>query len=163
MPVSTPVQPKYSGTGAQTGTAYPLAIDAAIAAASRLAWAFAPHEQSTPDMTMRLEAGFVRYGSTASEVAAQSTAAFTAPAANPRIDRVVIDRRTGVVSIVIGTEAASPMPPAVPAGTRRIAQVLLQTSSIAITNSMITDERTGDWDIDARARNLYLSQTMGAL
>jgi hypothetical protein len=139
MPVATPLQPDYN---TQSGTAYPLAIDASIAAAKRLAWAFAPHEQATPVMTVRLEAGFVLSSALAlAEVAAQSTGTITAPAGNPRIDRIVIDRLTGAVSVVTGTPAGSPTPPAIPSGKRPVAQVLLQTSSTVITNSMLTDER----------------------
>ena len=139
MPVATPLQPDYN---TQSGTAYPLAIDASIAAAKRLAWAFAPHEQATPVMTVRLEAGFVLSSALAlAEVAAQSTGTITAPAGNPRIDRIVIDRLTGAVSVITGTPAGSPVPPAITAGKRPVAQVLLQTSSTVITNSMLTDER----------------------
>ena len=139
MPVATPLQPDYTS---QTGTAYPLAIDASIAAAKRLAWAFAPHEQSTPNMTVRLEAGYVLSSALAlAEVAAQSTGTITAPTTNPRIDRIVIDRLTGAVSVITGTQAASPVPPAITTGKRPVAQVLLQTSSTVITNGMITDER----------------------
>ena len=148
MPVATPLQPDYTS---QSGTAYPLAIDASIAAARRLAWAFAPHEQSTPNMTVRLEAGPVLSGVTLTEVAAQSTGTITAPTTNPRIDRVVVDSVTGAVSVITGTQAASPAPPAITAGKWPVAQVLLQTSSTAITNSMITDERVLPMPLTAAA------------
>jgi len=133
------VQPDYT---TQSGTTYPLGLDAAAKVMSRLAVAFAPRAQDTPNMTVRLEAGFVLSSALAlAEVAAQSTGTITAPAGNPRIDRIVIDRLTGAVSVVTGTPAGSPTPPAIPSGKRPVAQVLLQTSSTAITNSMLTDER----------------------
>ena len=125
----------------QTGTAYPLAIDADWAVAARLVDNFAPHAQTTPNMTVALDAGHLFNGTTLTEVAAQSTGTIAAPVANPRIDRVVVDRVSGAVSVVTGTEAASPMPPAIPAGKAPVGQVLLQTTSTAVTDSMLTDER----------------------
>src|SRR5690348_9602357 len=125
----------------QTGTSYPLAIDADWAVAARLVDNFAPHAQATPNMTVALDAGHLFNGTTLTEVAAQNTGMIAAPVANPRIDRVVIDRVSGAVSVVTGTEAASPSPPAIPAGKAPVAQVLLQTSSTVIANSMLTDER----------------------
>ena len=125
----------------QTGTSYPLAIDADWAVAARLIDNFAPHAQATPNMTVALDAGHLFNGTVLTEVAAQSTGTLTAPVSNPRIDRVVVDRGSGAVSVVAGTEAASPSPPAIPAGKAPVAQVLLQTSSTVIANSMLTDER----------------------
>jgi microcystin-dependent protein len=125
----------------QTGTVYPLAIDADWAVAARLVDNFAPHAQATPDMTVALDAGHLFNGATLVEVAAQSSGAIAAPVANPRIDRIVIDRASGAVAVVAGSEAASPVPPAIPAGKAPVAQVLLQTTSTAIANSMLVDER----------------------
>src|SRR5262249_5348570 len=92
-------------------------------------------------MTVRLDAGHLWDGTTLTEVAAQSCALITAPVGNPRIDRIVIDKTTGAVSVVGGTPAGSPAAPAIPAGKIPVAQVLLATTSTTITNSMITDER----------------------
>ena len=102
---------------------------------------FDPHEAATPDMTVVLSAGRIQNGVTLTSIAEQATATITAPSANPRIDRVVIDNVTGVVSIIAGSEAASPVAPAITLGKIGIAQILLQTTSTSITNSMITDER----------------------
>jgi hypothetical protein len=148
MGVSTFTQPDYTN---QTATAYKTAIDGAINVLKRIAQAFAPHEQTSPNMTVRVDAGYIWSGTALTEVAAQSTGTITAPVGNPRIDRVVVDATTGAVSVVTGTPAASPTPPAIPAGKIPVAQVLLQTSSSTITNSMITDERvtaaggSGSW------------------
>lgn len=141
MSVATWLQTLWTGGGAQTPTVYKGAIDGNFAVAKRLAAAFATHEQSTPNMTVRVDAGPLFDGVTLTEVAAQSTGTITAPVTNPRIDRVVIDNTTGGVSVVAGTEAASPVAPAIPAGKSPNCQVLLATSSTTITNSMITDER----------------------
>ena len=139
---ATPALPDFTS---QTASVYKANIDAGFAVADRLGWAFAPHEQDVgspqPDMTLRLEAGAIFDGATLTEVAAQDTAVIKAPSVDPRIDRVVIDKATGAVSVVTGTEAASPTPPAVPAGKVPVAQVALVVSQSEIVNADITDER----------------------
>lgn len=127
----------------QTATEYKAALDGGMAVHHRVAGAFAPHEAATPDMTVVVDAGAIMSGTTLTEKAQQATGTITAPVTNPRIDRIVIDSSTGVVSVIAGAEAASPVPPALTSGKLPIARVLLQTSSAAITNSMITDERIG--------------------
>lgn len=109
----------------------------------RITGAFAPHEAATPNMTVVLDPGAVMSGTTLTEKAQQSTATIAAPVSNPRIDRIVIDAATGMVSVIAGTEAVSPAPPALTSGKLPVAQVLLATTTTAITNSMITDERLG--------------------
>ncbi len=139
---ATPALPDFTS---QTASVYKANIDAGFAVADRLGWAFAPHEQDVgspqPDMTLRLEAGAIFDGATLTEVAAQDTAVIAAPSTDPRIDRVVIDKVTGAVSVVTGTEAASPTPPAVPAGKAPVAQVALSVGQSEIVNADITDER----------------------
>ena len=71
----------------------------------------------------------------------QLSSTFTAPIGNPRIDRVVADRFTGVLSVITGTPASSPSPPAITSGKAPLAQILLQTATTSINNTMITDER----------------------
>lgn len=71
----------------------------------------------------------------------QLSGSITAPVSHPRIDRAVISATTGALSIITGTEATNPSPPAITAGSIPIAQILLQTTSTYIANSMITDER----------------------
>jgi hypothetical protein len=80
-------------------------------------------------------------GTSLFEVAAQSTTTITAPAAAPRIDRVVIDWETGAVMVVEGAEAVVPTAPDIPAGKLPIARIALAVGTAAITNSMISDER----------------------
>lgn len=138
MTVATFAQPNYTS---QDPATYKGCIDASVSALARVADNFAPHQSTTPAMNVRLDAGHLFDGSTLTEVAAQTTATITAPVANPRIDRVVVDSLTGVVSVVTGTAAASPVAPAIPGGKVPVARVLLQTSSTTVTNSMITDER----------------------
>lgn len=126
---------------AQDAGTYKGAIDDSISVMSRLAAAFAPHEQTVPDLTVRLDAGFVFASQTLTEVAAQSSATITAPSTNPRIDRIHVDGTTGAVGVSTGTEAASPSPPAIPTGKIPIARVSLSVGMAQITNADITDER----------------------
>ncbi len=136
-----PAKPIKPNVPTQSSTEYKAAIDSMGEATFRTAAAFAPSAQDTPDMTVRVEGGAIFSGTTLTEVAAQNTGIITAPTTNPRIDRVVIDRLTGVAAVVTGTPAATPTPPAIPAGKLPVAQVLLTVGMTAITNAAITDER----------------------
>lgn len=142
MTVPTFVQPDST---AQNGNTYKANIDAAIGVLARMGQMFAGHEQSTPDMTVRLDAGAIwdPTGLTITEVAAQSTGTITAPSSNPRIDRVVIDQSTGAVSVITGAEAASPSAPSITSGKFPVCQIALTTGTTEIDNSIITDERPG--------------------
>lgn len=140
MTVATLVQPDRTNP-AQTGTIYPANIDAAIAVLAELAGAFAAHAQATPNMTVVVDAGKLQVGTGVTVAAAQSTGTIVAPTTNPRIDRVVIDSITGVVSVITGVEAASPAAPAITAGKLAVARVLLAISTTVIANSIITSER----------------------
>jgi hypothetical protein len=102
---------------------------------------FMATESNPTAMTVELAAGKVMDGETHVTVAAQTTTTITAPVSNPRIDRVVINRLTGVFQIVTGAEAASPTAPAVPADRAPICRFQLETSTTAITDAMIVDER----------------------
>src|SRR5215813_5005314 len=95
----------YAGGG--SGTAYPLNLDAMLAVVQRMGQCFNPHE----------------------------TGVLAAPVSNDRIDRVVVDDTTGAVSVLTGTESATPTPPLIPPGKRPVAQILLHTSTTAITNT----------------------------
>ena len=139
MTVAKFVQPDFL---TQTAAAYKAAIDAAIAVLAMVGGDYACHAKDTPDMQVLVDAGQLFLAdSTLVSNAQQTSATIVAPVTNPRIDRIVINDQTGVGSIIAGTEAASPVAPAITIGTRPIAQILLQTSSTVITNSMITDER----------------------
>jgi len=140
MGVGTFVQPDAD---TQEGTDYKNYLEACFAVLKRQAAAFAPHEQTVPNMTVRVDAGaiFSNDDNSLTEVAAQNTGTITAPTTNPRIDRIVIAQLNGVVSVITGTPAGSPVPPAIITGKLPVAQVLLQTSTTIITNDMIIDER----------------------
>jgi hypothetical protein len=102
---------------------------------------FQATESSPQAMTVELAAGKVLNAETLVSVAAQTTTVITAPVTNPRIDRIVINRLTGVYQIVTGAEAASPTAPAIPVNTAPICQFQLATSTSVITDAMIVDER----------------------
>ena len=129
-------------TSDDSGT-YKSKIDAGFKVSDRVAWAFACYAADTPDMTVKIGAGSIHFALTVVEKTEQTSGTITAPTTNPRIDRVVVDHHTGVMAIVTGAEAASPVPPALVAGQIPIAQILLDDSPVttAITNSLITDER----------------------
>lgn len=139
-------QPNFTTMSA---AAYKAAIDASFAALARLAGVFCPHQQDqgspSPDLTVRIDGGFVLDGTTLIEVAAQTVSGFTIPSSGEhRIDRVVIDASTGVASRVAGTAVTgspSATPPAIPSGNLPCCQVLITSSDVAILNAMITDER----------------------
>lgn len=154
-PVGTWVDPAF---GSQTGTVLKTNYDNAHAVAKRFADAFAAHEASPADMTVVIDAGFLwnQPALTLTEVAQATTALIAAPAVNPRIDRVVIRRSDGVALIVAGVENVAPVPPAIPAGAVPCCQISLQTSTVAIVNALITDERPtagviDDFSIDSLA------------
>lgn len=148
MTVATKLQPNYT---TQDAASYKASIDAMTAVHDRIASAFAPHEQDVgspaPDMTMRVDAGFIFSGTTLTEVAAQTVSGFTTPSAGQeRIDRVVIDASTGAASRVAGTAVSgspSAVPPAIPSGKLPCCQIQFTDSSVSVLNSMITDERIG--------------------
>jgi hypothetical protein len=141
MSVATFVQSNYTS---DTGTSYPLKLDAAMSVATRFVDCFAPHQATTANMTVLVDAGSIYTKSTFTllNTAQQTTATLVAPVTNPRIDRVVITLTTGAVSVIHGTESATPTPPAFVSGVIPICQVALTTSTIAISNSMLTDERS---------------------
>lgn len=149
--------PKYTRpAGSQSAVVYKCNIDAMGKVFERMLVAFHAHEQDSgspaPDMTVRVEAGQIvaSYGSPSEraliEVPAQTVSGFTIPSAGQhRIDRVVINESTGAASRVAGTAVTgspSAAPPAIPAGTVPCCRVLIQDTDTAITNSMITDERS---------------------
>lgn len=125
----------------QDPATYKATLDGNAAVAQRFVDNFAPRQTTTPAMTITLDPGHVFNNGALTEKTAQTSGTITAPGSNPRIDRAVIDAATGILSIITGTAAGSPVAPAIPLGKLPVAQILLQTSSTTITNAMITDER----------------------
>ena len=144
-PVATFVAPVNT---TQNATAYKGNIDGDFSVATRVIDQFAPHQTSTPAMTITVDAGSIFSGVTLTEVAQQTSGTITAPTgSNKRIDRAVISASTGTLSIITGTPTTgTPSAPAITSGNLPVAQIgtptnPLTTSTTTITNSIITDER----------------------
>ncbi len=136
--VSKFVQPNFP---AQSATVYKTSIDDSVSVMAEQAAIFAVHEQPTPDMTVAIDAGRRFSGRSLVLFDATSSGTITAPSSNPRIDRIVADRVSGAISTVTGAEGASPIAPAIAAGTVPLAQIDLVVSQSSIINADITDER----------------------
>lgn len=94
-----------------------------------------------PSMLVQINPGFIWDGVTLTETALQITATLIAPSVNPRIDRITRVRSTGVIVVTTGVENSSPVPPAFPSDNDPICQIAFTTSTTAIDNILITDER----------------------
>ena len=136
MTVAKFSQPDKTAQQAEPGQ-YAADIDASINVMSNVAAAFAPHEADTPDMTVVLDSGKMISGQVLTNVGQQVSAVITAPVTDPRIDRIVIDSVTGVLQVISGLEAVTPVPPSIPESAIAIAQILLTVSTTSITNSII--------------------------
>jgi len=123
-----------------TGSPFPT-LNGDLTVLARLAAAFAPHETAPPSMAVTLDAGALLVAGAPVEVKAQTSATIAPPTTSPRIDRVTISPTTGLLTVTTGTEAANPVPPAIPAGQLPVAQLRLDVGMTAITNARIRDER----------------------
>lgn len=109
---------------------------------SRIANMFQAGPTSPASMKVQLAAGHIFSDASLTEISSQQTATLTAPAApNSRIDRIVVDRATGVVAVVAGTPSTSPTAPAIPTGKNPVARVLVTPTTTSIATAAITDER----------------------
>lgn len=140
-PVAKWIASIWTGAGAQDPSTWRTNVDHDFLVGQRILDNFAPRAQDTPNMTVLLDAGHIYADGVLTEVAAQSSATIVAPGSNSRIDRIVIDNITGAISVITGVASGSPAVPALSYGKTPIAQVLTTSSSVTITNSMITDER----------------------
>src|SRR5579872_1519546 len=93
-----------------------------------------PHQQSTPGMTLYVEAGAYFIGGTKVIYAGGNSPSFTAPSSNPRIDLLVIDS-SGTLSIVQGTENASPVAPTYPKDKIVLCEIYNRVSETSIKDS----------------------------
>jgi hypothetical protein len=93
-------------------------------------------------MSVSVASGRIFDGANYTEVAAQTLSGIPSPVVNPRIDLVVINQ-AGVASIIRGTEAASPVAPAIPAGSVPLARIILGVNQAIIVNGTLVDERAG--------------------
>ncbi len=146
MTVSTFTQPDQT----DGGSTYKNAIDAATSVMSRQAAAFAGHQQTVADLTVRVDAGSILdiAAGTITEIAADDTAGLTAPVGDLRKDIVYIDEVTGAIGVATGAEAGSPVDPSIPAGKIPIVRINWTVAMAEITNDDLDDIRpaltTGD-------------------
>ena len=91
----------------------------------------AARPNSPVGMTLLVAAGVAYVTGTPIYFAQTASPTFTAPVSNPRIDLLVL-QSGGTLQIVQGTENASPVPPAYPAGKMPICEVYLRVASTAI-------------------------------
>lgn len=89
------------------------------------------HAQTSPGLTLKVEAGVCYVGSTRVIYAGGNTPSFSAPGANPRIDVVTIDS-SGTIAITQGAEAGSPSAPAYPTGKIVLAEVYNRVGESAL-------------------------------
>lgn len=123
-----------------TGSPFPT-LNGDLSVLARLSAAFAPHETMPPSMRVAVDAGALFAAGALVEIPAQISTEIVPPSANARIDRVVLDRISGALSIVTGIEAANPVPPAIPASQAPVAQIRLNVGTTAIVNALMVDER----------------------
>lgn len=90
-----------------------------------------PHQQSSPGLTLYIEAGVCYIGGTQVVFAGGNSPTFTAPTTNPRIDILTIDS-AGTLAITQGTENASPVAPAYPADKIVLCEVYNRVSETAL-------------------------------
>jgi hypothetical protein len=109
------------------------------AVAKRMVSAFAPQAQSSPDMTVFLNKGWLLNGAAVIEVAPQTVGPFAVPTV-VRADRIVVNRADGAAVVVTGAEGVT-TPPAVPSGCLPVARVVLTAGMAEITNEALSDER----------------------
>lgn len=136
MSVKQFTQPDFTS---QTAAQYKANIDASIEVLGEVGSQFAPRQMGTPGMGIAVAAGLLMDGAV---IAAQNVTGIGAPSANPRIDRIYFDLNTRTYGRKVGTESATPTPPALDYGVFPICQILLTVGMTTILNSAITDERT---------------------
>lgn len=78
---------------------------------------------------------------TATTTGVALTSAILAPGANSRIDLISINQGTGRINYTAGTAAATPSPPAIPAGYLPAAFLLLTNTSTTIGTADLSDAR----------------------
>lgn len=119
---------------------------------------FATHQQATPDLTLKVEAGVVNIQGTIVKYDGGNSPSFTAPSANPRIDLLTIDD-TGTLARTAGTEAASPSAPGYPTDKYVICEVYNRVGQTAIYN---VDQTTNGYILrDTRSQYMQPSPVFG--
>lgn len=93
-----------------------------------------PHEQSVPDLTLKVESGVCYVGAVRVIYAGGNSPSFTAPSSNPRIDLLTIDS-SGALARTAGSEAGSPTVPTYPNDKLVIAEVYCRVGQTTIRDT----------------------------
>lgn len=115
-----------------------------------------PHEQTTPDLTIKVESGVAFIGITKVVYAGGNSPSFTAPTTNPRIDLLTIDN-VGVLARVVGTEAASPSIPAYPTDKVVLCEVFNRVGQTTIRDSDVAGQGYIQRDVRPFLGGTYVS------
>lgn len=94
--------------------------------------------QATPNMTVAVKA----FSISDIAYAGGNTPTITAPSTNPRIDLVVIDKN-GLLAVRTGSEAVTPLVPALVAGDLPLAKITLTVGMVSIPNTSIATYELG--------------------
>lgn len=118
-------------------------INYLMAAIERLGAGFFVEIDAPVSLHLIVNAGhlYVLSTTTLTEVAQQKVGPFTVPTSHPRIDRIVGNATSGAASIVVGTESATPTPPAITSGSFPIAQIYLVPGITVVQPNALKDER----------------------
>jgi hypothetical protein len=93
--------------------------------------------QDTPGLTVKIAAGVAIVDGTIVKYAGGNSPTISAPAANPRIDLIAINS-SGVISVVAGSENASPSAPAYPSDKTVLAEIYCKVGMTQIVNNDAT-------------------------
>lgn len=135
MSVSEFKQPSFTSQDAAT---YKAAIDSSIAALAEPVNCFAPHELPVPSMGIMVESGITINGTV---IPPTNIGGIGAATTHPRIDRIYFNQNLNSFERLVGTEAASPVPPVLPFGVIPVCKILVGVGVTKLTNEDITDER----------------------
>ena len=160
MSTGTFVQPAYETSS--SGTVYKSAIDNSIKVFAPFAGAFAVHEQSSADMTVRIDSGQLFISASLFLLGVQNilSGQILAPSANPRRDLIAIDMTTGSASVITGAEAASPVDPVITTGNFAVARIRTTVGMTQITNVVNIDDLRPMMNIPAGGTAVTSAQTL---
>lgn len=139
MTIKTWVRPDFTK---QSTAQYKLNIEACPYGMFRFADSFRGFANPfTNNFDVYINGGDIWTGSDLTPISGQIISGLTAPATNPRIARVFIHPQTGQILALIGTEAATPVPPPTPNGYVPLFKIYTYPGQTHLVDSDFTDER----------------------
>jgi hypothetical protein len=119
---------------------------------------FLASQQTTPNMTLKVEAGTIIINGTLLKYNGGNSPTFTAPTSNPRIDLLALNS-SGTLEIIQGTESATPSPPSYPTDKFVICEVYHRVGETSIKDE--DDGTNGYIYRDSRAYVANFQTTFG--